>query len=418
MAVFTYIKMLLWEVFHIFFRHYNFPCKLEMIPIGNPDENSPVFVSGNYTLTVHRLRRVLRGQKCWLLVANSRGSNVWCAAGMNEFTEHDVIDAINVARLSDVVKHRRVILPPYGAPGVDVHAVKEATGFRVVWGPTHLRDLPRYIANGYKRTNDMVLVQFGFLDRMEQALSTALAYTFTIGILAIFWPGFIIRLVGLIFLTYIVGFALSEDLLPSERMYRKTAIVAALLVGGLVGVGLYQGWSTQTIVLWGAVEFGVVLFMAMDGCGSSALYKTTIKHWLTHGDYESLFEPIVDPEACTNCMACVIVCPRSVYAGQKGRDTKVVSVAPSACIECQACVKQCADEAIYNRSGLYKGDVKTIPNINHLMTRSWNHIEGELRWIGAKTELKNGLPFVVSQASGAAEAAGVSVPEDLLQQMD
>src|SRR5262245_52571783 len=134
------IKMFFWEMFHIFFRHINFPCHLEFIRVGNPDANSPVFLSGNYTLTVQRLLRVLKGTDCYLLVANARGSNVWCAAGMNEFTEHDIVDAINVSDLGNIVKHRTIITPPYAAPGVDVRFIKRETGFNIKWGPTHLND--------------------------------------------------------------------------------------------------------------------------------------------------------------------------------------------------------------------------------------------------------------------------------------
>ena len=101
------IQGFFWETFHTFFRNFNFPCKLELIPLGNPNKNSPVFLSGNYSLVVERLKRVLEGTDCYLLVANSRGSNVWCAAGMNEYTEHDVIDAINV---SDLKKDRKSVV--------------------------------------------------------------------------------------------------------------------------------------------------------------------------------------------------------------------------------------------------------------------------------------------------------------------
>jgi len=55
--------------------------------VGHPDRKSPVLITGNYELTVRRLVRELDGQvDCWLLVANSRGINVWCAAGGGYFT--------------------------------------------------------------------------------------------------------------------------------------------------------------------------------------------------------------------------------------------------------------------------------------------------------------------------------------------
>ena len=63
-----------------------------LFPIGTPDERSPVIVTANFSLTVKRVRRALRGQDLWLLVANSGGINVWCAAAGGTFNEHRVID--------------------------------------------------------------------------------------------------------------------------------------------------------------------------------------------------------------------------------------------------------------------------------------------------------------------------------------
>ena len=52
-----------------------------LVRIGRPGRRSPVLLTGNFTLTVRRLRDALRGRDAWLLVANSKGVNVWCAAG-------------------------------------------------------------------------------------------------------------------------------------------------------------------------------------------------------------------------------------------------------------------------------------------------------------------------------------------------
>src|SRR6267378_6329867 len=171
------LRQFLWEMFHTFFRNFNFPCDLGLIRIGNPTAHSPIFLSGNYSLVVERLKRALAGSDCYLLVANSRGSNVWCAAGMNEFSEHDVIDALYVADLRNIVAHRRIIAPPYAAPGVDVQAVFRETGFHIKWGPTHLDDLPNYIASSFKRTHAMIGVKFGLRDRIEQALANSCCYS-------------------------------------------------------------------------------------------------------------------------------------------------------------------------------------------------------------------------------------------------
>jgi NAD-dependent dihydropyrimidine dehydrogenase PreA subunit len=387
------IKEFFWELFHVFFRHYNFPADLGLIRIGNPNENSPVFVGGNYTLTVRRLRRKLASLDCYLLVANSRGCNVWCAVGMNEFTEFDIIDAINVSGLRDLVRHRRLILPVYAAPGINVQAVKRETGFNVHWGPTHLNDLIRYVENGYKRTSDMFQVKFGFQDRMEQALSNALAYSMTIGIGLIFWPVFFAKVIGLIWLVYLFTFSL-YPVFPEERRWSKTALQATILIGAQTAFGLWRGWPVSSLVFWGAVLLGVVLLAALDACGGTPLHKTSIKHWLTKGDYRSLFNPVVDPDLCINCMQCVLVCPMYVFAAAK-QSRKVVAVQPDICEECLACVKQCPTDAIFNRSGLYKGDVKSVPNLHYLVTRDWSHLKNEDRWIGAATQIHKGIPAVI-----------------------
>lgn len=409
----TRVGLFFWELFHIFFRHYNFPCELGLRRVGNPDENSPVFLSGNYTLTVFRLLRALRGLDCYLLVANSRGSNVWCAAGMNEYSEHDVIDAINVSNLRSIVKHRRLIAPPYAAPGVNANTVREETGFRLVWGPTHLNDIRRYVENGFQRTADMGKVQFGLQDRLEQAVSTALAYSMTIAILLLFWPEYILRVMGLILFTYLYGFTL-WNLFPEERRWRRTLTIATTLSAPLIALGVWRHWPLLHLTFWELTLLAVVALMAMDCCGSSPLYKSTVSHWLHKGDYHSDFNPVIDPNMCTNCLACQIVCPTDVFARRRQGTKKMVAVRPENCIECMACVKQCDDDAIFNRSCQYKGDVKSIPNLHYLMTRDWSHLADEDQWIGRPTTISHGRAVVIElddQAAGPVRAPAKSRAE-------
>lgn len=387
------VKSFFWELFHVFFRHYNFPTNLGLIRVGNPNEYSPIFVSGNYTLTVQRLLRKLKSIDCYLLVANSRGCNVWCAVGMNEFSEFDIIDAINVSGLKNLVKHRRLITPVYAAPGIDVKAVKRETGFNVHWGPTHLNDLPRYIENGFRRTSDMFQVKFGLQDRLEQALSNASAYAMTIALGLIFWPAFFAKIIGLIFLVYMFGYGFYHWF-PAEHRWRRFALQAAILVGAQTAFGLWRGWAVSALMMWAAILLGLVLLMALDACGGTPFHKTSLKHWVTKGDYRSLFDPVIDPELCVNCMLCVLVCPTLVFAARRDGAKKVVSVNPAACEECLACVKQCPTDAIFNRSGEYKGDVKSIPNLDHLVTRDWSHLAAEDKWIGVPTEVHKGIPTV------------------------
>ena len=57
----------------------------------------------------------------------------------------------------------------------------------------------------------------------------------------------------------------------------------------------------------------------------------------------------LDPEKCTGCMLCTIVCPHDVFAV---RDRKALIINRDLCMECGACEKNCAEGAISVRSGV------------------------------------------------------------------
>ncbi len=141
-----------------------------LFPVGKPGQGSPVVVTGNFSLTVKRVRRALEGQDVWLLVANSGGINVWCAAGGGILTENRIIDAIKISRLSDKVSHRTVILPALSAPGVNRAAVHRETGFRARFGPVYAIDIPAYLGAGMKKTESMRRFHFGPRHRLDMLL--------------------------------------------------------------------------------------------------------------------------------------------------------------------------------------------------------------------------------------------------------
>ncbi len=387
------LKYLVSEAFFALFRYFEYPSPLGLVRVGRPGPASPVLVSGNYALTVQRLLRTLRGHHCHLLIANSRGSNVWCAAGMNEFTEFDLIDALTVSGLAQRVQTRRIIVPPYAAVGIDRDVVRKQTGFRVIWGPTDLKLLPRYLDAGCRRDASMVRATFPLLDRMEQAVSTAWSYTLTISPLLFVWPNFLAKVIGLNFLLYCLAYG-ALPLLPAETRWRRSLLLALLSMGGMAGAGLFLRWPLTDTLAWSLVLLGLTLLLVMDMCGSTPLYKTTLGHWLREGDYRCAFEPVVDPAACVNCMQCLLVCPRDVFAAVRHQRRTVVAVHPKWCEECLACIKQCPTDAIYNRGGALKDDIKSIPNLHGLMERRWGHLAEERKWENTPTVLRNEIPVV------------------------
>lgn len=133
---------------------------------GDPSESDDVLVSANYKLSFDALRKELRGLNFWILVLDTKGINVWCAAGKGTFGTGELIRQIRATRLDEVVKHRRLILPQLGAVGVSASEVRKGTGFKVRFGPVLAKDIPAYVKNGYKKTVEMSTVRFPMKDRL------------------------------------------------------------------------------------------------------------------------------------------------------------------------------------------------------------------------------------------------------------
>ncbi len=134
--------------------------------VGEPDDSSVVFVTANYKMTFDRVRKALSGMNAWILVLDTKGINVWCAAGKGTFGTAELIRRIVLTGLSQLVSHRTIILPQLGATGVAAHEVRKQTGFKVIYGPVRVEDISAFMKSGLKATREMRQVQFGIYDRL------------------------------------------------------------------------------------------------------------------------------------------------------------------------------------------------------------------------------------------------------------
>ncbi|MGA2975274.1 MAG: mercury methylation corrinoid protein HgcA [Spirochaetia bacterium] len=248
--------------------------------VGSPSPESPVLVTANYKLTFDRLRRELEGIDAWILVLDTRGINVWCAAGKGTFGTRELEQRILAVRLDQVVSHRTLILPQLGASGVAAHEVKEATGFRVKYGPVMARDIPAYLAAGLKKVDAMRAVPFRLGDRMAIAPAELMhAWPFLLAILAgsalLSLPfaagylhrflGFFIPLVGAVLLATL-GFPALLPFLPFRAFALKGAVLGALW-------SVLAAFILQTSLPGGAamvlMTTPLVAFIAMNFTGAS-----------------------------------------------------------------------------------------------------------------------------------------------------
>ena len=247
------------EVVQTCFRLVPVPTRTGLRIIGQPNRESPVFVTGNYDLTVRRVQRALRGLDAYLIVANSHGVNVWCASSGGHLGTHQVVTALKVARLEGRVVHREVIVPQLAATGVESKEVRRRTGWIVRFGPADAGDIPAYLRAGKQKTQTMRQVTFGWRERLEMAVAwatplslvaAAIGWRHVPGVMALVWT-----LAVVIFLVY--------DRLPlSDRCRRGTLAFAALagvnasllLAGRLTAVGT-TAWSVTALAVVGVLTF-------------------------------------------------------------------------------------------------------------------------------------------------------------------
>jgi acetyl-CoA decarbonylase/synthase complex subunit gamma len=265
--------------------------------LGSPDRHSPVFVTANYKMSFDRLRNDLKNRDSWLLVLNTQGINVWCAAGKGSFGTDELSERIHTSGLSRIISHKDLILPQLSAPGVSAHVVHKNTGFNVRFGPVRSSDLPAFIDSGYKATPEMRLKNFPIMDRaalIPMELIIAMKW------MLIIFP-FVFMLSGLFgsgpFLSAAIRHGFFAAVMLTGGMTAGT-IIAPLLLPWLPGRAFaMKGFSAAVIVLlpllglFSATSYpfpafaeafslflissGVAMFLAMNFTGSSTFTSSS-----------------------------------------------------------------------------------------------------------------------------------------------
>ena len=255
--------------------------------LGDPDSKSDVFVTANYKLSFDILRKNLETLSAWILVLDTKGINVWCAAGKGTFGTGELIRQIRRSNLHEIVSHRRLILPQLGAPGVSGHIVAEATGFNIKYGPVRASDIEKYIESGYKTTGEMRNVRFSLKDRiiltpaeiMNSLWQVLLAIAIFFGISGIVSAGYSFQaalsqgLKSALFISaaYLSGAFLTPVLLPwlpgryfaGKGIAAATAVFAVMVAAGAAGIRIIyiSGWFLMSVA--------ISSFLAMNFTGAS-----------------------------------------------------------------------------------------------------------------------------------------------------
>lgn len=345
----SFLRYLVVSVVGTLLRLVPWPVKAGLMEIGHPGRNSPVLVTGNFRLTVERVRRSLRGVDAYLLVVNSRGINVWCSATGGLLTNHDVLSALKTSGIEERVDHRQVIMPQLAATGVEGGTLEKKSGWKVVWGPVYAHDLPTFLRSEFAKGAEMHQVRFPWTQRLEMAASWAFPISLVSALItALLWrqalvPGVLVVWVlalGLYMLFPLYGRRLGPRGRGSGVLLSVLVVLWLVAMLGLVGYTHALGQLTWgAMARWGVLTFVVLVVMGIDFLGSTPLYKSGLQE-------DRLLEVVLENERCRGVGYCEQVCPRGCYEVDRDGHTARMPGAER-CVQCGACIVQCPFDALH-----------------------------------------------------------------------
>lgn len=233
-------------------RRMNYMVDPGLYALGCPDEKSPVLISANYKLSFDTLRSALKGRHLWILVLDTNGVNIWCAAGKGTFSTAELVRRLQFSRLEEVVSHRRLIVPQLAAPGVAAHEVKKLSGFKVTYGPIRAADLPAFIDRGFKATSEMRLKTFSTWERLV-LVPVELVTTLKMAIIVV--PIFV-------FLGGLGGSSGYWDDLTNHGLFAAAALLSGVLAGTVLAPILLPWLPGRAFALKGSI-LGLLVALAL-----------------------------------------------------------------------------------------------------------------------------------------------------------
>jgi hypothetical protein len=251
-----------------------------LYPLGNPTPDSDVFVSANYSLSFDALRSALAGRDAYILVLDTKGINVWCAAGKGTFGTDELVRRIQSSGLSGIVRHRKLILPQLSAPGVSWPDVLRRSGFLVEYGPVRARDLPEYLENR-KAIPSMRRVEFPIRDRLV-LIPVELVMAFKFMVIPAIVLGFLVSwLIAaelvLAVLTGTVLFPILLPWLPTKDLSTKGLILGFLVMTptAILGAGAFAPFQLAVAAATLLIFPPITAYLALNFTGSTPFTSRT-----------------------------------------------------------------------------------------------------------------------------------------------
>ncbi|MCI5147821.1 MAG: acetyl-CoA decarbonylase/synthase complex subunit gamma [Candidatus Electrothrix sp. MAN1_4] len=118
----------------------------DIYPVTGPDENSPVLITCNFSLTYFIVSGEIEGSKVpsWLLIKDTEGLSVLTAWAAGKFGADLIAMFVNKSGILDKVKHRELIIPGYLAT-IKGELEEELPDWTITIGPREAGHLPAFL---------------------------------------------------------------------------------------------------------------------------------------------------------------------------------------------------------------------------------------------------------------------------------
>jgi len=114
--------------------------------IGRPNENSPVLITSNFSLTYFIVTGEIENSKVpsWLLVMDTEGLSVMTAWAAGKFVADAIGPFVKKVGIADKIKHKKLIIPGYAA--IEAGGLEEELpGWQIQVGPRDGSHIPAYL---------------------------------------------------------------------------------------------------------------------------------------------------------------------------------------------------------------------------------------------------------------------------------
>jgi len=114
--------------------------------IGGPDENSPVLVTTNFSLTYFIVSGEIEGSRVpsWLLIMDTEGLSVMTAWAAGKFAGDAVGMFVKKSGIADKIAHKKIVIPGYAA-AISGELEEELGDWEVMIGPRDASLLPKFL---------------------------------------------------------------------------------------------------------------------------------------------------------------------------------------------------------------------------------------------------------------------------------